>query len=147
VSTNSRVPLGEGHTLTVGSMGLGYAVSANDARTILSDEASVWTGLDSTPITGAPATLLNVPHPGGGILVESVAIGSIAESRGLRPSTIPVAILDREIVIGGDIILSVQGIPVGGDLEGFEPIRQALVALQPGQTLRRALFRPFRPQI
>jgi S1-C subfamily serine protease len=128
-------------TLSGGSMGLGFAVSANDAQTILSEEASVWTGLDSTPIAGGLAALLNVPPPGGGILVEGVAIGSMAESLGLRPSTIPISILDREILIGGDIILSVQGIPVGAQLEGMEPIRRAMAALQAGETLTVTVLR------
>ena len=101
----------------------------------------MWTGLDSTPITGGLAGLLNVPPPGGGILVEGVAIGSMAESLGLRPSTIPISILDREIVIGGDIILSVQGIPVGAQLEGLESILQAMAALQSGESLTVTVLR------
>ncbi len=131
------------HILTVsgGSMGLGYAVSANQARASLLEGRGVWTGLESMPLTGGLAALLNIPPPGGGILVQKVALGSLAESLDLRPSTIPVVILEREILLGGDIILSVQGIPVGGELEGLERIGQVLKDLQPGETLTVAVLR------
>ena len=131
------------HILTVsgGSMGLGYAVSANQARASLLEGRGVWTGLESMPLTGGLAALLNIPPPGGGILVQKVALGSLAESLGLWPSTIPVAILDREILLGGDIILSVQGIPIGGELEGLERIGQVLQDLQPGETLTVTVLR------
>lgn len=131
------------HILTVsgGSMGLGYAVSANDARAILLEGPSVWTGLESTPVTGALAALLNVPPPGGGILVRSVAIGSLAESLGLRPSTIPVSILEQEMLLGGDIILNVQGISIGAELEGLPAIGEAIAALQPGEMVTLMVLR------
>jgi serine protease Do len=128
-------------TLSGGSMGLGYAVSSNTARAVLSGGRSVWTGLGGTPVMGALAALLNVPPPGGGILVESVAIGSMAESLGLRPSTIPVAFAGEEILIGGDIILSVQGIQVGADLEGLESILQAVADLGSGDLLSVTVLR------
>jgi S1-C subfamily serine protease len=128
-------------TLSGGSMGLGYAVSSNTARAVLSGGRSAWTGLGGTPVVGALAALLNVPPPGGGILVESVAIGSMSESLGLQPSTIPVAFAGEEILIGGDIILSVQGIPVGADLEGLESILQAVADLGSGDTLSVTVLR------
>ncbi len=131
------------HILTVsgGSMGLGYAVSANTAHQVLREGPSIWSGLDGTPLTGLLAELLNVPPPGGGLLVQRVAYGSIAEILGLRPSTIPIQIAGEELNIGGDIILSVQGIPVGAELEGTEAILEAVAALPPGATLTVEVLR------
>ncbi len=128
-------------TLSGGSMGLGYAVSANDAREMLAGGASVWTGLESLPLTGALAALLNVPPPGGGILVQNVAVGSLAESLGLQPSTIPITILEQEIMVGGDIILGAQGIPVGAELEGSTRIVEAIAALPPGERVIVSVLR------
>jgi hypothetical protein len=51
------------------------------------------------------------------------------------------SILDQEVLIGGDIILSVQGISVGGNLEGAEPIRRALAELESGGTLTVTVLR------
>jgi serine protease Do len=131
------------HILTVsgGSMGLGFAVAANDAMAVLAEGQSVWIGMDGDPVMGPLAALLNVPPPGGGILVTSVAIGSIAESLGLRPSTIPAVIAKQEMLIGGDIVVSVQGISVGGQMEGLEPIVAAMAGLEPGDTLSVTVLR------
>ncbi|MCK5650718.1 MAG: trypsin-like peptidase domain-containing protein, partial [Gemmatimonadetes bacterium] len=131
------------HILTVsgGSMGLGYAVSANTAHQVLREGPSIWSGLEGVPLTGLLAELLNVPPPGGGLLVQRVAYGSIAEILGLRPSTIPVQIAGEEVTIGGDIILSVQGIPVGAELEGTDAILEAVAALPSGATLTVEVLR------
>jgi serine protease Do len=128
-------------TTTGGSMGLGFAVAANDALTVLAEGQSVWSGMDGDPVMGPLAAILNVPPPGGGILVKSTAIGSLAESLGLRPSTIKAVIADKEMLIGGDIIMSVQGIPVGGQMEGLDPILEAMTALEPGDTLSVTVLR------
>ncbi len=131
------------HILTVsgGSMGLGFAVAANSARQVLEPGESVWTGMDGTPVVGALAALLNVPPPGGGILVGSIAIGSMAESLGLRPSTIPAVIASEEMLIGGDIIVEVNGIPVGTNLEGLEPILHSVAGMGAGETVTVRVLR------
>jgi S1-C subfamily serine protease len=128
-------------TLSGGSMGLGFAVAVNTARQVLEPGGSVWTGMAGTPVVGSLAALLNVPPPGGGIMVGSVAIGSLAESLGLRPSTIPAVIAGEEMLIGGDIILSANAIPVGANLEGLEPILQSVAELAPGETLTVRVLR------
>ncbi len=128
-------------TLSGGSMGLGFAVASNSAQQILFETPSAWTGLEAKPITGVLATLLNVPPPGGGILVQSVAIGSMAESLGLLPSTIPMTIAEEEILIGGDIILAVLGLQVGAKLEGLEAIGRAVASLAEGSLLTVTVLR------
>jgi S1-C subfamily serine protease len=55
--------------------------------------------------------LLNVPQRAG-FLVQKVALNSPAQRAGLRPSLVPAVIGDREMLIGGDILLSVDGIEV-----------------------------------
>ncbi len=128
-------------TLSGGSMGLGFAVSSNTAQQVLQPGVSIWSGMEGAPVSGTLAEILNVPPPGAGIMVASVAIGSVAESLGLRPATIPVKIATEEFMIGGDIIVSVLGISVGGSLEGFEAIQEAVARLQPGETLTLTVLR------
>ena len=128
-------------TVSGGSMGLGFAVAVNTARQVLEPGGSVWTGMAGTPVVGPLAALLNVPPPGGGIMVGSVAIGSLAESLGLQPSMIPAVIAGEEMLIGGDIILSANAIPVGANLEGLEPILQSVAGLAPGETLTVRVLR------
>ncbi|MGI9627929.1 MAG: S1C family serine protease [Longimicrobiales bacterium] len=128
-------------TLSGGFQGLGYAVAANTARTVLLEQPSLWTGVEGKPITGVIAALLNVPPPGGGVLVEKVAAGSAAEALGLRPSTVPAQIAGQELLIGGDIILSVQGIEMGGALEGWETIQRAISTLPRGSAVSVVVLR------
>ncbi len=118
-----------------GSQGLGFAVSAKAAQEVLQEGRSLWTGLEGTEVTPALAALLNVPPPGGGLLVQGIATGSLAERLGLRPSAIPTTIGELEILLGGDIILTVQGIQVGAELENVELIVQALATLPDGEEL------------
>jgi S1-C subfamily serine protease len=118
-----------------GSEGLGYAVSAKSAQQALLEGPSLWTGLEGKAVTGGLAALLNVPPPGGGILVQRVAAGSLAERVGLRPSVVPTRIGELEILLGGDLILMVQGISVGRELENLERIIQTLADLSDGEEI------------
>jgi len=128
-------------TQSGGFQGLGYAVAANMARQVLLEEPSLWTGLEGKPVAGALAALLNVPAPGGGILVQRVAAGSAAEALGLRPSTIPVEIAGEAVLLGGDIILAVQGVPFGALLEGWDQIRLMVSNMPAGSALTVTVLR------
>jgi len=126
---------------TGGSQGLGFAVSANAAQEVLQDGRSLWSGLEGTEVTGALAALLNVPPPGAGLLVQGIAVGSLAERLGLRPSAIPARIGELEILLGGDIIVMVQGIQVGAELENGELIVQTLASLPDGDEIFLTVLR------
>ena len=125
------------HILSVsgGSQGLGYAVSAKSAQEALLEGPSLWAGVEAKALTGGLAALFNIPPPGSGLLVQHVAAGSLAEEFGLRPSVIPVKIGDLEMLVGGDVILVVQGISVGEELENLDRIFNALAALPEGETI------------
>jgi S1-C subfamily serine protease len=118
-----------------GSQGLGFAVSARAAQEVLQQGRSLWSGLEARSVTGALAALLNVPPPGSGMLVQGIAAGSLAERLGLRPSAIPMTIGELEIVLGGDIILMVQGIELGAELENLDRIIQAVASLPDGSEI------------
>jgi len=118
-----------------GSQGLGYAVSAKSAQEVLMEGPTIWAGVEGKALTGGLAALFNVPPPGGGLLVQHVAAGSLAEELGLRPSMIPVKIGDLEMLVGGDIILMVQGISVGEELENLDRIYKTVATLPEGETV------------
>jgi S1-C subfamily serine protease len=131
------------HILTQsgGSVGLGYAVASNTARRVLLDQRAWWSGLSGTPVAGALAAILNVPPPGGGIMVQAIARDSFAERLALQPAVVPITIGGQEVKIGGDIIIEIQGIPLGGRLENDEQIREALLALPPNSIIRVKVLR------
>ncbi len=96
---------------TGGSMGLGFAVSINTARQLLLENQSFWIGFDAFLLYGDLAKSFNLPQEAG-LLVQTVAQNSPGADLGLKPGTIPVQIGDDSFLIGGDIVLTVQGFPV-----------------------------------
>ena len=101
-----------------GSEGLGFAVSINTAQRLLMEEDSAWIGFDAALISGELARALNVPQEAG-LLVQKVVHNSLAAEMGLRPGKIHVDIGERKILIGGDIILEIQGRPVLPTVQNF----------------------------
>src|ERR1041384_5295345 len=123
-----------------GSEGLAFATSANTARRILLDRRPFWSGIDGVLVTDELAKALNLPQPAG-MLVERVAGGSIAERMGLRPGTLRVNMSGADLVLGGDIILNVNGIPVAESEGNYDAIVSSIDALKPGDPLVIRVFR------
>ena len=94
-----------------GSEGLGFAAGINSAKRLLLDKDSIWIGFDASLIAGEMAQALNLPQEAG-LLVQKVAPNSLAEEIGLLSGRIEVAIGGRKLLIGGDIILDIQGIAI-----------------------------------
>lgn len=113
-----------------GSDGLGFAVTSNIARRLLLDEPTVWSGLDGYLLTGEAARTFNLPVAfEAGLLVQRVALGSPADRLGLRGGRFPATFGGEELLLGGDVILAVEGIPLGG-ADTYESIRQRLIELR-----------------
>ncbi|HWW93895.1 MAG TPA: hypothetical protein VN375_11045 [Vicinamibacteria bacterium] len=66
-----------------------------------------------------------------GFLVKTVAQGSMAWNIGLQGGDRVVVIGGEEVALGGDIILSVEGIPVVSE-DNIEQIRNRLAGGAPG---------------
>ncbi len=124
-----------------GFQGLGFAVTSNLARSVLLEEPTFWTGVESLPLTGLLGQLLNFPASTGGVLVQRVAQGSVAGAVGVRPGTIPATIAGEQLLLGGDIIVAVQGIPLGAAFENYGRIRDAVAATPPGGTITMTVIR------
>ena len=123
-----------------GSEGLGFVVTMNTARKLLLEQRSFWSGLEGRLLTDEHADLFNLPPKSLGYLVKTVAKGSPGEAVGLRGGS-KVAVIDGEsIVVGGDIILAVQGIPIGG-IAQYEQIRQTLSSLPRGSAIKVTVLR------
>jgi S1-C subfamily serine protease len=97
-----------------GSQGLGFVVTANMARTELLERKPFWGGIDGFQLTEDWAVIFNLPQPAG-ILVERVAQGSAGDRIGLRSGSYRAEIEGQKLTVGGDVILAIQGIPVGVD--------------------------------
>ena len=122
-----------------GSEGLGFVVTINTAKKLLLERPTFWSGLEGRIIEGPIAQILNVPQPKG-YLVKSVARGSVSDALGLRGGAELATIMGEQLVVGGDIILKVQGIPVG-DVADHRRVRDILDALPPGKEFTMTVLR------
>ncbi len=112
-----------------GFEGLGFAVTSNVARDLLLKERSPWTGLEMYLLSDDLAKVFNVPQPYG-VLVQRVAEGSPSARIGLRGGQVRALIGELELLVGGDIILEVGGIPVAPD--AYRKTQAYFLQLKPG---------------
>ena len=115
-----------------GSEGLGFVVTSNMARRLLIDEPSVWNGLEGYLLAGDLARAFNIPPRRTGLLVQRVAENSPAEQLGLRGGSLPARIGDEYLLLGGDVILAVDGIGLGDFGGAYENIRRHLIEVRAG---------------
>ena len=112
-----------------GSEGLGFVVTSNMARRLLFAEPTVWSGVEGYLLTDDMARVFNVPVAQAGLLVQRVARGSPAERFGLRGGDMPAAIAGEELIVGGDIVLAVEGIALG-EQNAYENIRKRMIEIR-----------------
>jgi serine protease Do len=110
-----------------GSEGLGFVVTSNMARRLLFAEPTVWSGVEGYLLTGDMARVFNAPV--AGLLVQRVAHNSPAERFGLRGGDLPAVIAGEELIVGGDIVLAVEGIPLGAQ-NAYENIRKRMIEIR-----------------
>jgi serine protease Do len=114
-----------------GSEGLGFVVTGNTARELLLEKPSFWSGLEGQLLSEELADVLNLPPGNLGYLIKTVARNSPADLVGLRGGTKLAQIGGESVVLGGDIVLEVEGISVTSAASAAQ-IRQRLNALKPG---------------
>jgi len=126
-------------TQSGGFEGIGFATTSSVARDVLINNKSFWWGVDGMFVTPAMRIFLNVPQSGG-FLVQKVAGDSPAHKLGLRPSILPVNVLGQEIMIGGDIVLKIQGLAIDG-AESIRQIQELVSNLNSGDRLTLQVLR------
>ncbi len=122
-----------------GFEGLGFAVTSNLARQLMFEKRSFWSGMETVRISGSTVRLLNVPQEAA-FLVTKVAANSPADRLGLIGGSVKAEIDGEGILLGGDIILSVHGIPTSED-DARGRIREATMALKKGDDFKMVIWR------
>ena len=117
-----------------GSEGVAFATASNTARRLLLEQRPFWSGIDGLLVTGEVAKALNLPQPAG-VLIQRIAGDSIASSLGLQPGTLRAQVEGADLLLGGDVVLNVNGIPITEDDGSYEPILNSIGALKTGDTL------------
>ena len=128
-----------------GSEGMGFVVTSDMARRILLERSPFWSGIHGYMLTGELAKVFNLPQPAG-LLVQAIASKSFAEQLGLRPGTLRAVIEGDSLVIGGDILLEVQGIPLMESRTSTKVIREELSQLRSGAQIKVTILRDGRVQ-
>jgi S1-C subfamily serine protease len=123
-----------------GSEGIGFAVTSNAAKEILLDAPPIWTGVSVVPLSGELARALNLPQPAG-LLVMHAAEDSPGAQMGLRSGTTPAVVGGVNLMLGGDIILAVAGMPIEANASNYRKIRDRMRLAQPGEQIPIVVLR------
>ncbi len=123
-----------------GSIGIGFAMPINRAKAMLEDARTgrkpPRLGVSVVPISGDYADALNLPTQGG-LLIQEVEAGSAAARAGLRGGRETVQIGNMQLVVGGDLIMAIDGHPIDRN----DAISRALSRKRSGDALEVTIFR------
>lgn len=125
-------------TKSGGFDGIGFATSSNSAREALLSSSGVLAGFEGVMLTDDIARALNFPAPG--MLVQRVNADSIVGNAGLVAGTIPAEVAGQPILLGGDLILEINGL-VCQTPHDFELVRESSLALHEEETYAITVFR------
>jgi len=127
------------YTMSGGFDGIGFAVSSNVAKKMLSGEKGVWTGMESLLLPQELARLLNVPQKSG-LLITHVSSKGTAAKIGLLGGYLPLEIGGRKILLGGDIVLEIAGIKFINEESRYK-IQQKLSSIKNGGKVTITILR------
>jgi serine protease Do len=120
---------------------IGFAIPINLAKTVLPSlikngrVVRPWLGFDGTLISPELKRLLNLPLADG-LLVEAVEPGSPAERFGMRGGHLEVTVGTTSILLGGDIVTSING----KEMNDPEKLALILRALTVGDKVKLTVY-------
>ena len=126
-------------TKSGGFEGVGFAATINIAKDHLIKNGNLWIGMNAILISDAFAAVLNIPAKGG-ILVQNVVEKSPAYFIGLRGGYLPVQVMNSKVILGGDVILQIEGLPCSSDQE-VEIIQSLLKQKKSGEKIKLLILR------
>jgi S1-C subfamily serine protease len=123
-----------------GNIGIGFAMPINRAKLMLDDfqagRKRPKLGASVVWVAGDYADALHLPTAGG-LLVQEVDAGSAAARAGLRGGRQEVQIGNAELLVGGDLIMSIDGKAV----DRTDAISRTLAGKRSGDSLDLTIFR------
>jgi len=120
-----------------GSEGLGLAASINSVKELLLHRETFWSGLEFYFLNGQFAKAFNVPQQSG-LLIQRIAKNSPGKKAGFQAGKIKISLNNENVIIGGDIILEVEGVPVSTDIAKMEEI---LIGIELGKRIECKVLR------
>jgi S1-C subfamily serine protease len=131
-----------GDTGSDGNIGIGFAIPVNTVRTVVAQLIKkgkvehAFIGITAKPVTNEIARLFRLPSKSG-LLVATVQPGSGAAAAGLRAGTDTAVVSGESWPIGGDLIVSADGVP----LSSVDQLRDLIAAKHPGQSIALVIYR------
>jgi S1-C subfamily serine protease len=125
-----------------GNIGIGFAIPVNTVRTVVAQlikKGKVehpFIGITAKPVTAEIAQLFRLPSKSG-LLVATVQPGSGAAAAGLRAGTDTAVVSGESWPIGGDLIISADGVK----LTSVDQLRDLISAKSPGQSISLVVYR------
>lgn len=123
-----------------GFEGLGFAVTTNVAQKLLVNSKGFWSGIDGMILADEWVRIFNIPQSAG-FLVQRIADNSPASRMGLIGGSYRANIAGSDMLVGGDIILSVGGIAVAPDGGTVVKMIDYINSLQPGESISVKVLR------
>jgi S1-C subfamily serine protease len=145
VDSEDRV-VGINSAILLGAQNIGFAIPINTVKSILPELrahgriARPWLGIKGKFVTEELRTLMALPLVDG-LLIVDVEDGSPAAEIGLRAGELDVAIEGEEWMLGGDIIVSINGQEVKSSEQYVKVLRQ----LKAKQAVTLKLYRDGEP--
>lgn len=141
VDAEGRV-IGINAAIIVGAQNIGFAIPINTAKTVVAELRThgrvirPWLGITGKLLSEEVIDLFAIPLAKG-LLVARVDEGSPAEKAGLRGGALNVTIEGEPWVLGGDILVAVNGL----DLKTPEQLMKVFKGLKVGQTIELRVLR------
>ncbi|OLC11842.1 MAG: hypothetical protein AUH29_18295 [Candidatus Rokubacteria bacterium 13_1_40CM_69_27] len=121
---------------------VGFAIPVNAVKAVLKDlresgrVVRPWLGIQGRGVDPRLSAVVRLPLSPG-YLAEIVFEGSPAERAGIQGGNLSIVIQGEEYLVGGDIVIAIQGQPV----RTHEDYVARVNALRPGQRVRLTLVR------
>jgi len=125
-----------------GNVGVGFAAPINTVKTVAAQlirtghVAHAFLGITARPVTADVAKLFHLPAAHG-LLVETVQPGTGAAGAGLHAGTDTVTVSGETYPLGGDLIVSADGVP----LNSVDRLRDVISGKKPGEKVSLEVFR------
>ena len=113
---------------TGGFQGIGFAATSNLARELLLEKKILWSGMDAITLTGKLAEIFNLPQRSG-LLVQRVVMLSPMGIMDLQGGDSEITIEGKKLLVGGDIILSFNGIQFDTTKEALSKIGEMAASI------------------
>jgi S1-C subfamily serine protease len=139
VGVNTQIETGGGST---GNVGIGFAVPSNTVEDVVAQILQTgrvehaYLGIAGRPVTDEFAETYNLPVRAG-VLVEEVRPGTGAARAGLEAGDTEVVVAGVTYVLGGDIIVAVDG----AQISTIGELRDAIAAHKPGDKIKLRFYR------